>query len=85
MNISARNIFSGTISALVNGAVNAEVELNLDGGDKIVAIVTESSAKSLDLAVGKTVSIMGKANPDGSITAQSIQVRPPMPSQSPTP
>ena len=47
MKISARNIFTGTISALVNGAVNAEVELTLAGGDKLVAIVTESSVKSL--------------------------------------
>ena len=61
MNISARNIFTGTISALVNGAVNAEVELTLDGGDKIVAIVTESSVNSLDLAVGKTATALIKA------------------------
>lgn len=53
MNVSARNVFRGTISALVNGAVNAEVELSLPGGDKIVAIVTEGSVKSLGLAVGK--------------------------------
>jgi molybdate transport system regulatory protein len=61
MNISARNIFTGTISALVNGAVNAEVELTLDGGDKLVAIVTESSVNSLDLAVGKTATALIKA------------------------
>jgi len=53
MGVSARNVFKGKISALVNGAVNAEVELTTAGGDKIVAIVTESSVKSLGLAVGK--------------------------------
>ncbi len=53
MNVSARNVFKGKISALVDGAVNAEVELTLPGGDKIVAIVTEGSVKSLGLAVGK--------------------------------
>lgn len=52
MNVSARNVFKGKISALVDGAVNAEVELSLPGGDKIVAIVTEGSVKSLGLAVG---------------------------------
>lgn len=53
MNVSARNVFKGKITALVDGAVNAEVELSLAGGDKIVAIVTEGSVKSLGLAVGK--------------------------------
>lgn len=53
MNVSARNVFKGQISALVDGAVNAEVELSLPGGDKIVAIVTEGSVQSLGLAVGK--------------------------------
>jgi molybdate transport system regulatory protein len=53
MSVSARNVFKGKITALVDGAVNAEVELTLPGGDKIVAIVTEGSVKSLGLAVGK--------------------------------
>ena len=53
MNVSARNVFNGKISALVDGTVNAEVELSLPGGDKIVAIVTEGSVQSLGLAVGK--------------------------------
>lgn len=53
MNVSARNVFKGKITALVDGAVNAEVELTLPGGDKIVAIVTEGSVKSLGLAVGQ--------------------------------
>lgn len=53
MNVSARNVFKGKVTALVDGAVNAEVELTLAGGDKIVAIVTEGSVKSLGLALGK--------------------------------
>ena len=53
MNVSARNVFKGKVTALVDGAVNAEVELTLPGGDKIVAIVTEGSVQSLGLAVGK--------------------------------
>ena len=53
MGVSARNVFKGKITGLVDGAVNAEVELTLVGGDKIVAIVTEGSVKSLGLAVGK--------------------------------
>lgn len=53
MNVSARNVFKGKITALTDAAVNAEVEIGLSGGDKIVAIVTEGSVKSLGLAVGK--------------------------------
>lgn len=53
MNVSARNVFKGKITTLVNGAVNAEVELSLPGGDRIVAIVTENSVRSLALAVGQ--------------------------------
>ena len=61
MKVSARNIFSGKITALVDGAVNAEVELTTPGGDRIVAIVTESSVKTLGLAVGKEVVALVKA------------------------
>lgn len=53
MNVSARNVFQGKITALTDGAVNAQVELTTTGGDKIVAIVTEGSVQSLGLAVGK--------------------------------
>ena len=53
MKISARNVFEGKITALVDGKVNAEVEVTTPGGDRIVAIVTEGSVASLGLAVGK--------------------------------
>lgn len=53
MHVSARNVFRGRITSVVDGAVNAEVEIATDGGDRIVAIVTEASVKSLGLAVGK--------------------------------
>jgi molybdate transport system regulatory protein len=53
MNVSARNVFKGMITGLVDGAVNAEVELTTAGGDRIVAIVTEGSVKALGLTVGK--------------------------------
>lgn len=52
MQVSARNVFTGTLTAVVNGAVNAEVELTTAGGDKLVAVVTEGSVKELGLAVG---------------------------------
>jgi molybdate transport system regulatory protein len=61
MKISARNVFEGTITALVDGQVNAEVEVTTTGGDRIVAVVTEGSVHSLGLAVGKPVLAFVKA------------------------
>lgn len=62
MKISARNIFEGSISALRDGPVSAEVEITTKGGDRIVATITESSAQSLGLAVGKPAVALIKAS-----------------------
>ncbi|MBM7059273.1 TOBE domain-containing protein [Pseudomonas sp. UL073] len=61
MKVSARNVFKGTVSAVVEGAVNAEVVLALPGGDSLVAVVTLQSVKSLGLAVGKQAIALIKA------------------------
>ena len=61
MKISARNVFEGSITALVDGKVNAEVEITTPGGDRIVAVVTEDSVQSLGLAVGKPAMALVKA------------------------
>jgi molybdate transport system regulatory protein len=61
MKVSARNIFPGKISRLVDGPINAEVEITTPGGDRVVAIVTEGSVQSLGLAVGREVIAYVKA------------------------
>jgi len=54
-----------------------------EGGSKIVllspsmSIGTFQAGTSSDLTVGTPVVVMGEGNSDGSMTAQSIQVRPP--------
>lgn len=50
--LSARNQYRGTVTRLVRGAVNDEVELGLPGGQAIVATVTHESSEALRLAPG---------------------------------
>ncbi len=61
MAVSARNQLTGKVSATSHGAVNDEVELILDGGAKLVAIVTSSSQAALGLTPGKEAIALIKA------------------------
>ncbi|AIR00143.1 TOBE domain-containing protein [Pluralibacter gergoviae] len=61
MSVSARNQLAGKVSAVETGAVNDEIELTLDGGAKLVAIVTHSSREALGLAAGKEAIALIKA------------------------
>lgn len=61
MQVSARNVFKGQITAIEPGSVNSEVTLQTQGGDTVVAIVTVGSVKSLGLAVGKPAVALIKA------------------------
>jgi molybdate transport system regulatory protein len=53
MKTSARNQFFGTVSRVRPGAVNDEIELDIAGGHRIVAIVTRESTESLGLQPGR--------------------------------
>src|SRR5262249_53304622 len=62
MKTSARNTFPGTVTRVTKGAVNAEIELTLDGGERIIAIVTNASVDSLGLTPGKKAMALIKAS-----------------------
>ncbi|WP_233871166.1 TOBE domain-containing protein [Paraburkholderia adhaesiva] len=62
MRTSARNHFSGQVSAVKAGAVNDEITLRTDSGLDIVAIITHGSAASLGLAAGKPAFALVKAS-----------------------
>jgi molybdopterin-binding protein len=52
MKMSARNSLPGTIQKIQEGAVNAEVTLELAPGLTVVSIITLDAVKSLGLKVG---------------------------------
>lgn len=60
--LSTRNRLEGTVKSVKPGAVNTEVEVSLKGGQTLAAIVTQESAQSLGLAVGKPVLAFFKAS-----------------------
>jgi len=62
MRTSARNQFFGTVTRVVPGAVNDEIELAIAGGQKIVAIVTRESTDNLALAPGRQVFALIKSS-----------------------
>ncbi|GKV81380.1 TOBE domain-containing protein [Pectobacterium versatile] len=61
MSVSARNQLSGIVSSIVEGAVNNEVELTLESGDKLTTVITRTSCDSMELAVGKPAIALVKA------------------------
>ncbi len=62
MKISARNTLAGRVTKVITGAVNAEVDLTLDGGDKVVAIITNDSVTGLGLKEGTHAYAILKSN-----------------------
>ena len=62
MKSSARNQYFGKVTAIRGGSVNAEVELSLNGEDKIAAVITHESLENLDLKIGSEVWALIKAS-----------------------
>lgn len=61
MKISARNQLSGTVTAIKEGAVEAQVTIDV-GGASIVSVVTMDAVASLGLAVGSPAVALIKAD-----------------------
>lgn len=62
MKVSARNTFSGSVSKITKGAVNAEVTLSLKGGVPLTAVVTNGAIDNLGLKVGAEAYAIIKAS-----------------------
>ena len=59
--VSARNQLKSTVFQVKPGAVNAEVIMELNGGDLIAATVTNDSVETLGLSKGTAVTAIFKA------------------------
>lgn len=61
MKTSARNQFLGKIKSIKSGAINAEVVMDIGGGDTLAAVITNESVEHLGLKVGTEAYAMVKA------------------------
>lgn len=62
MKLSARNVLKGKVVKVTEGAVNAEVTIELPGGAQVVSIITNTSVENLGLAEGKPAYAVIKAS-----------------------
>jgi molybdate transport system regulatory protein len=62
MKTSARNEFLGRVKTVTRGPVNAEVILDIGGGDELAAMVSNESVDTLDLELGKEAYALVKAS-----------------------
>jgi molybdate transport system regulatory protein len=80
MRTSARNALRGTVSAVIDGAVNAEVHLSVAGETTIIAIITRDSLRDLGLFPGRPATALIKAPfvvlaPEGEALRTSMRNR----------
>jgi len=61
MKLSARNQLVGTIKDIKEDKLMAEITVSIQGGQELVSVITVSSARRLDLKVGKPVTVVIKS------------------------
>lgn len=77
---------SGSILSMDDKGITLKLR---DGGSKIVYFSASTTVGKIDtgskddLKAGDNVTVMGTSNPDGSITASMVQIRPDMPPMAP--
>jgi molybdate transport system regulatory protein len=59
--LSARNQLAGEVIEVKPGAVNAEVDIKLKGGDLVAATVTNESVENLGIKKGQAITAVFKA------------------------
>jgi molybdate transport system regulatory protein len=59
--LSARNQLAGEVTEIKPGAVNAEVDIKLKGGELMAATVTNESVENLGLKKGQAITAVFKA------------------------
>lgn len=57
MKLSARNVLEGKVVSIKEGPVSTEVTIELPCGTQVVSSITSTSAKSLNLEVGKKLTL----------------------------
>lgn len=62
MKISARNQLPGTVKAIVPGAVNGSVKVDIGNGLTVTANITEEAIGELGLSEGDEVNVLIKAS-----------------------
>lgn len=60
--ISARNQLQGVVTEVKPGSVNSEIDIELKGGEKLAATVTNDSVETLGLRKGQSVTAVFKAS-----------------------
>lgn len=79
MQTSARNQLLGRVTNITRGAVNAEVDLELTGGDRLAAVITLASVDNLGIEPGVSITALIKASwliiAAGDLSADRLSTR----------